>query len=68
VEDENGKMMPGKYRVVYTVTLECDMEVKEGDDFQDAISNIDIPEGGSNNSVYCENTFRVKFFAHENEV
>lgn len=50
---------PGRYRMVYTVQFECDVVVEEGDDFQDAISNIDIPEGGSNDSVYCEGTFEI---------
>lgn len=46
-------------RVVYTVTFECDIYAGEDEDEQDAVSNIDIPEGGQNNSVYCENTFDV---------
>lgn len=61
-------MKAGKYRVVYTVTLECNVVIEEGDDFQDAISNIDIPEGGSNGSVYCEGTFKIKDYVHESEV
>jgi len=58
-------MKAGKYRVVYTVTLECNVEI--GAD-EDAISNIDIPEGGSNGSVYCEGTFKIKDYVHESEV
>jgi hypothetical protein len=50
---------PGKYRVVYLATFECDVVVEDDDDFQDAISNIDIPEGGRNGSVYCEDTFDI---------
>ena len=42
-----------------TVQFECDVILEDGDDFQDAVSNIDIPEGGDNNSIYCENTFEV---------
>ena len=52
-------MKAGKYRVVYTVTFECDVTVGTDDDYQDAISNIDIPEGGSNGSIYCENSFKL---------
>lgn len=63
--DENS---PGKYRVVYTVTMECDVVVKEGEDFQDAISNIDVPEGGQNNSVYCEGSFEIAEALHESEI
>lgn len=50
---------PRKARVVYTVTYECDIYISDDEPEQDAISNIDIPEGGVNNSVYCENTFDV---------
>ena len=46
-------------RVVYQVTFECDVAWEEGEDEQDAISGIDIPEGGSNGSVYCENSFKI---------
>jgi len=49
----------GKRRVVYQVTFECDVAWEEGEDEQDAISGIDIPEGGSNGSVYCEGSFRI---------
>ena len=61
-------MKAGKYRVVYTVTFECDVTVGPDDDWQDAISGIDIPDGGSNGSVYCEGTFKIKDYVHEDEV
>jgi len=61
-------MKTGKYRVIYTVTLECDVLLDPEEDWQDALSNIDIPEGGSNNSVYCEGTFKIKDYVHESEV
>jgi len=52
-----------KFRVVYTVKFECDVVLPEGGvdegSFQDAISDIDIPEGGRNGSVYCEDSFEV---------
>jgi hypothetical protein len=48
-----------RMRVLYTVQFECDVVLEEGDDYQDAISNIDIPEGGRNGSVYCENSFDI---------
>lgn len=52
-----------KFRVVYTVTFECDVvlddDCTDEGSFQDAISDIDIPEGGRNGSVYCENSFDI---------
>ena len=50
---------PRHARVIYTVTFECDIYIGDDEDEQDAISNIDIPEGGINDSVYCENTFDI---------
>jgi hypothetical protein len=46
-------------RVVYSVTYECDVPVEDGQDIQDAIQDIDIPEGGKNDSVYCLDSFDV---------
>jgi len=46
-------------RVVYQVTFECEVEWEDGEDEQDAVSNIDIPEGGANGSVYCGDSFTV---------
>ena len=60
-------MKPGKYRVVYRVTFECDVVLEPGDDWHDALSNIDIPEGGRNNSVYCEDSFEVTHEEHEDD-
>ena len=48
-----------KFRVVYSVKFECDVVIEDGEDEQDALSNIDIPEGGKNGSVYCEDSFEV---------
>lgn len=52
-----------KYRVVYTATFECDVVLPDGCEDEaslaDATSDIDIPEGGKNGSVYCENTFDI---------
>ena len=58
---------PGKYRVVYTVKFECDVVLDGDDHWEDKISDIDIPEGGQNGSVYCEDTFRIETYAHEDE-
>ena len=49
----------GKIRVVYTVTYECDVVWGGGESREDAIRDIDIPEGGANASVYCEGSFDV---------
>lgn len=55
--------MSRKFKVVYQVTYECEVTLPEGCDdegsFQDAISDIDIPEGGSNRSEYCEGSFEI---------
>lgn len=55
-----------RYRVTYSVTYTCDVEVDRlpsqrarDEELEDAISDIDIPEGGKNNSVYKANTFEV---------
>lgn len=52
-----------KFRVVYWVMFECDVDIPDGCEdeasFQDAISDIDIPEGGRNGSVYCEDSFEI---------
>jgi hypothetical protein len=47
-----------KRKVVYTVTFECTIEAEAGN-LDDAISNIDIPEGGANDSEYCQGSFSV---------
>ena len=45
--------------VYYTVNFVCEIEVKDDDVLDDVIADIEIPEGGRNNSQYCENTFNV---------
>lgn len=51
------------YRVVYSVKFECDVVLPDGCEdeasFNDALTDIDIPEGGRNGSVYCEGSFEV---------
>jgi hypothetical protein len=60
-------MKAGKYRVVYRVTYECDVTLEAGDHWADSLSDIDIPEGGQNGSVYCEDTFEITDYAHEDD-
>lgn len=48
-----------KFKVVYSVVYTCDLDVSEGDSVEDAISNIDIPQGGQNNSEYRPNTVKI---------
>lgn len=47
-----------KKRIVYSVRFECEIDL-EIYTLDDALSDIDIPEGGGNNSVYCEGSFEV---------
>lgn len=57
-----------KLRVRYTATFEAVIDVGEHwigetpleDQFADEISDIEIPEGGANNSVYQSETFDVE--------
>lgn len=46
-----------KVKVSYTVSYIAEVEVDELRDLQDAISDIDIVQGGNNNSRYIEDTF-----------
>jgi len=48
-----------KIRVAYTVTFECTVLAKGGEDVGDLVRDIDIPEGGIHESAYRENTFDV---------
>ena len=48
-----------EFRVVYSVSFECTINAPNPDELGDAISNINIPEGGANGSVYCEGSFSV---------
>ena len=52
-------MKAGKYRVVYQVKFECDVVLDADDHWEDKLSDIDIPEGGQNGSVYCEDSFKI---------
>jgi len=61
-------MKAERLRVVYSVTFECDVLVEDGEDEQDAISNIDIPEGGRNGSVYCEDSFEILEIHNREEI
>lgn len=58
---------PGTYYVTYCVTYACSMKVAPGEDFQDSISDIDIPEGGKNGSIYSPNTFQITGWTREEE-
>jgi hypothetical protein len=46
-----------KVRVSYTVSYIAEVEVDGLCDLQDAISDIDIPEGGINKSRYISDSF-----------
>ena len=48
-----------KFKVVYSVVYACDLDVPEGESVEDALADIDIPEGGQNNSEYRINTFKI---------
>lgn len=48
-----------KITVRYSVEYECEIDISSEDNAEDCISNIDIPEGGSNNSRYVANSFEV---------
>lgn len=59
-------MKAGKYRVVYQVKFECDVVLDADDHWQDKLSDIDIPEGGQNRSVYCEDSFEIVMYDEAN--
>lgn len=46
-----------KCEVVYTVKFVTTIDVKEGQELQDALNDIDIPEGAG--SYYKEKSFEV---------
>lgn len=48
-----------KYKVRYQVNFIAEIEVTENDSLIDAISDIDIPEGGKNNSQYWPFSFEI---------
>lgn len=47
-----------KIRQVFQVRYEVILEVDSLDELGDAVSNIDIPEGGANDAVYMDNSFQ----------
>jgi hypothetical protein len=49
----------GKYRVVYQVKFECEVVLDADDHWEDKLSDIDVPEGGENNSTYCQDSFKI---------
>lgn len=49
-----------KYRVTYSATFQAVVDLEaDSDSIDDVVSDIDIPEGGQNNSVYEEDSFDV---------
>lgn len=46
-----------KVTVNYSVEYQCELEVSPEEDLEDRISDIDIPEGGHNNSRYVSDSF-----------
>lgn len=48
-----------KITVRYSVEYECELDISPEEDVADRISDIDIPEGGYNNSRYVANSFEV---------
>jgi hypothetical protein len=46
-------------RVRYQVVFEALMEVDDGENLDDAASEVEIPEGGEHNSKYEVDTFEV---------
>jgi hypothetical protein len=46
-----------KVTVTYSAQFEADIYVEGTEDIQDRVSDIDIPEGGSNNSRYVPDSF-----------
>lgn len=54
-----------RVKVRYTVELEAEIEVAEDDSLSDAVCDIDIPEGGADNSKYIPDTFEVASVQNE---
>ncbi len=49
-----------KLQIVYTTEMVAEVDFDpETDDIQDAVCDIDIPEGGKSKSRYIANTFKV---------
>lgn len=49
-----------RFEVKFTATYKVTIEVGDEDDIEDAIADIDIPEGGLDSAVYQEGTFVVR--------
>lgn len=56
-----------KIRQVFQVRYKVILEVDSLDELDDAVSNIDIPEGGANDAVYMDNTFQPIGYDIESE-
>lgn len=56
-----------KIRQVFQVRYEVILEVDSLDELDDAVSNIDIPEGGANDAVYMDNSFQPIGYDIESE-
>ena len=46
-------------KVIYSAQFIAECEVAEGETLEDAAFEIDIPEGGKNNSEYVEDSFEL---------
>lgn len=51
--------MAKTYKVTYSVTFEATISDEDNMDFDDLMSEIDIPEGGMHNSEYQEDSFEL---------
>lgn len=56
-----------KIRQVFQVRYEVILEINSLDELDDAVSNIDIPEGGANDAVYMDNSFQPIGYDIESE-
>ena len=61
--------MPKKIKIEYKVTFKGTVTLEDGEELSDVIANMDIPEGGVNNSVYQQDSFELikKTEVHEGE-
>lgn len=48
-----------KYKVTYSATFQAIVELDDSDSIEDVVADIDIPEGGQNNSVYEDDSFDI---------
>ena len=51
--------MVKKYKVTYSAIFQAIIELNDSDSIEDVIADIDIPEGGQNNSVYEDDSFDI---------